>query len=111
MINKNIAYKFAKWEVSPLEDLKDCKVYLLKEKVLKGEILSREEKDWIYEFLRQNSYSRVGIPLLGWMFDFSEILKMFYVEYTYGIIEKVYAPDKMSIRNKERAIKRITLIK
>jgi len=97
--------------LNPLIELKDSFPYQLKEKVIAGKKLTGKEKHILFAELRNNSYSKVGIPLQGWMFDFSDILKPFYVEYTYGNIEKVYAPDKMSIRHNERQIEKITEIK
>ena len=61
--------------------------------------LTREEKDYIFSNLQNNAYSRTGVPVLGWMFDFSEFLKSYWVKTrNYGILE-VYAFDKTSIRN------------
>ncbi len=100
-----IAYKFVDWEVSPLESLKDEKVYKLKEKTLAGGKLTREEKDWLYGAMQGTTYTKTGICLGGWCFDFSGVLTLYWVKYhSYGISE-VYAPDKMSIRNRDKYMK------
>ena len=60
--------------------------------------LSRKEKDNIFESIR-NCSCKKAIKLRGWMFDFSSILNEYLVAYTYGDVETVFAPDKISIRN------------
>ena len=79
-------------------------------KLRRGEELSRAEKNRLYEELQHNSYSKKGIPLQGWMFDFGQWLKEYFIEFTYGQIEKVWAIDKTSIRAYEHNIKRIVEI-
>ena len=41
------------------------------------------------------------------MFNFSEVLKTYYVKFTYGHIQEYYAPDKTSIRMNLSNIRRI----
>jgi len=97
----SMIFKFVNWDVPELKELKGSKAYKVYEKLNKGIKLSREEKDWVFEKLQTNSYSKTGIPLMGWMFDLSEFLKEYWVEleyYDYGIV-KVYSLDKTSIRN------------
>ena len=92
-------YKFVSWEIDPLENLKGTKVFEIYNKLQNGEKLTREEKDYIFSNLQNNAYSRTGVPVLGWMFDFSEFLKSYWVKTrNYGILE-VYAFDKTSIHN------------
>jgi hypothetical protein len=107
MKTETIAYKFTKWDINPLVSLKDSKVYQLKEKLINGEEMNREEKNWLFSAIHSNSYSRSGIPLQGWLFDFSKWLKTYYVEFSYGDISKYNSPDKMAIRNELRGIIRI----
>lgn len=62
-----IAIKFAKWDISPLETLSNSIVYQLREKLNRGEKMSREEKNWLAENLKsqqlfQNSRTADGIP-------------------------------------------------
>lgn len=59
--------------------------------------LTRDDKDSIFESVRKSSCS-TSIKLLGWMFDFSFVMKEYLVTYSNGDIERVYAPDETSIR-------------
>lgn len=70
-----VATKFVKWEVPTLESLHEYKVYRLRMKVNNGEVLNREEKNWITEKANVNTYFKSAIPLQGWRFDFSYILR------------------------------------
>jgi len=92
-----IATKFVKWEVPELDTLKGSKVYQLREKLNAGEKLNREEKNWIAENVNRNSYFKSAIPLSGYRFDFSEILKTYVVK-QYGSYQEYKAIDKTSVR-------------
>ena len=92
-----IATKFAKWDVSPLENLKGSKVYDLRERLNKGEKMDRAEKNWLAERLNHNSYFRYAVPSMGWKFDFSDVVKTFLVS-QYGQWQEYVAPDKTSLR-------------
>lgn len=81
---KAIATKFVKWDIQPLENLQGSKVYNLRLKLNNNGKLSREEKDWITAQVNHNTYFRSAIPLLGWRFDFSDVLKTFLVR-QYGV--------------------------
>lgn len=93
-----IATKFVKWDVQPLENLKDCKVYILRQKVNDNIKLTREEKNWITYQANHNTYFRSGIPVMGWCFDFSDILKTFVVK-QYDNWTEYKAIDKTALRN------------
>lgn len=97
MITTAIATKFVKWDIPELDTLKNSKVYQLREKVNAGEKLSREEKNWIAENVNRNSYFKSAIPLSGYCFDFSEILKTYIVK-QYGSYQEYNAVDKTSLR-------------
>ena len=92
-----IAYKFVKWDVPELKALEGSKVYELREKLNKGESLTRAEKNWITENVNTNSYFSRGIPLRGYCFDFSDVLKRYFVK-QYNQILEYYAMDKTSLR-------------
>lgn len=92
-----VAYKFVNWEVPKLEELINSRVYQLKLKVINKEKLSREEKNFITKRVNNNSYSKRGIPLHGWMFGFSNILSTFLVK-QYGTWTEYNAVDKTSLR-------------
>jgi hypothetical protein len=92
-----IATKFVKWDVQPLENLKDCKAYILRQKVNENVKLSRDEKNWITENVNHNTYFSYAIPVMGWSFDFSDILKTFVVK-QYGSWSEYKAIDKTALR-------------
>ena len=91
------ATKFVKWDIQPLENLQGSKVYNLRLKLNNNGKLSREEKDWITEQVNHNTYFRSAIPLLGWRFDFSDVLKTFLVR-QYGRWTEYRAMDKTALR-------------
>ena len=92
-----MATKFVRWEVPTLESLQDSKVYRLRLKLNNGEVLNREEKDWITEKVNCNTYIKSAIPLQGWRFDFSDILRTFLVS-QYGQWQEYKATDKTALR-------------
>jgi hypothetical protein len=92
-----IATKFVKWDVQPLENLKDCKAYILRQKVNDNIKLTRDEKNWITKQVNDNTYFHYGIPVMGWCFDFSDILKTFVVK-QYGSWTEYKAIDKTALR-------------
>ena len=92
-----LAIKFVQWDVPPLESLCNSKVYLLRVKLNRGEMMSREEKDWLCEAVNSNTYFRTAVPLQGYRFDFFDILKKYLVN-QYGQWTEYYAPDRTSLR-------------
>lgn len=94
---ESVATKFVQWDVSPLESLRESKVYLLRVKLNRGEQMSREEKDWLCEAVNSNTYFRTAVPLRGWRFDFFDVLKKYLVN-QYGQWTEYYAPDRTSLR-------------
>lgn len=97
MNTRVIATKFVKWDIPKLESLRSSKVYALREKVNSGEKLEREEKNWITEKVNHNSYFKSAIPLQGYCFDFSDILKTFVVKQC-GQYQEYKAIDRTSLR-------------
>ena len=95
---KTIATKFVSHEIAPLETYSNSKIYLLKEKLNKGGKMNRTEKNWLTENVRSNSYFRTAVPLMGYRFDFSDVLKKFVVK-QYDHWFEYYAPDKTSLRS------------
>ena len=84
----------------PIEQIQNSRIYRLKEKLESGEKLTREDKDYIFSQTCNNNFvGKRAVPLGGWKIDFSTIMKMFFVEFDHGHIQKYYAPDKMAIRN------------
>src|SRR5690554_7856638 len=97
-IAKAIATKFVSHEIPELETLKSSKVYQLREKLNKGERLSRAEKNWIAEAVNRNVFFRKAVPLMGYRFGFEDVLKAFVVK-QYGSWQEYNAPDKTSLRS------------
>ncbi len=91
-----IAYKFVKWEVPALEQLKESKVYKLKEKLMNGQKITREEKNWLTD-KAHDIYGNGVIPLQGWMFDFRKYMKRYLVR-QYGSWSEYRGFDKTSVR-------------
>lgn len=92
-----LAIKFVQWDVQPLETLRESKVYLLRQKLNRGERMSREEKDWLCDAVNSNTYFRTAVPLMGYRFDFFDVLKK-YLVHQYGQWAEYYAPDRTSLR-------------
>lgn len=92
-----IAIKFVKWDVQPLENLTGSKVYELRQRLNTGKKIDRDEKNWITEKVNNNTYFRSAIPLGGWRFDFSDVLKTYVVK-QYGSYQEYRAIDKTSLR-------------
>lgn len=102
-----IAYPFVSHEIPALETLIGSFPYEMKTKLVHGQELTREEKNKLFNQLHTSSYGKYRIPLHGYMFDYSRWLKRYFVEFTYGDIEKFYALDKTSIRANLSNVKRI----
>ena len=95
---KQIAAKFVRWEVPELTSLRESRVYRLREHLNNGGKLSREDKNWITRNVRESTYFRQGIALIGYHFDFSDVLKRYFVK-QYGQIAEYYAVDKTALRS------------
>lgn len=93
-----IATKFVSWDVSPLEILQNNLVYKLREKLNGNSKMNREEKNWLAEKMLNNIHFRTVVPLMGYRFDFSDVLRKFLVN-QYGRWDEYYAPDKTSLRS------------
>lgn len=93
-----IATKFVKWDVPELTTLQDSLVYKLRESLNNGGKLKREEKNWITRNVRESVYFKRGIALSGYHFDFSDILKRYFVK-QHGHISEYYAIDKTALRS------------
>lgn len=62
-----------------------------------GGVLNRAQKNWVTAKVNSNSCFNNAIPLQGWAFRFSDILKKFVVK-TDGKIIELYGVDKTSVR-------------
>ncbi len=63
------------WDVPALESLAGSKAYILRKRLNDGGTLTREEKDWITREVNHNTYFKDSIPLLGYRFNFVDVLK------------------------------------
>ena len=93
-----IAYKFVSWDVPALESLAGSKAYILRKRLNDWGTLTREEKDWITREVNHNTYFKDSIPLLGYRFNFVDVLKTFVVK-QYGHYTEYKGVDKTSIRS------------
>lgn len=98
METKAIATKFVSHDVPQLETLKFSKVYLLREKLNKGDMLNRAEKNWLAEAVNRNVYFKRAVPLMGYRFGFEDILKTYVVK-QYDRWAEYNAPDRTSLRS------------
>lgn len=95
---QQVAMKFVQWDVPELEKLKGCRVYQLREQLDNGEKLSREDKNWITQNVKESIHFKRGIALMGYCFDFSDVLRRYFVK-QYGHIAEYYAIDKTALRS------------
>ncbi|GAA0886466.1 hypothetical protein GCM10009120_50650 [Sphingobacterium siyangense subsp. cladoniae] len=93
-----IATKFVRHDVPELKTLQNAKVYQLREKLNKGEKMSREEKNWLAEAVNRNAFFKGAVPLRGYRFGFEDVLKTYVVK-QYGNWTEYNAPDKTSLRS------------
>lgn len=88
-------YKFNPESHVELDDLKNCKTYILYHKSL--DEYTDDEKLWITREINTNSYYKYAIPLKGWCFNFINKLKKFWVKFDFNSIYEFYAIDKDSL--------------
>jgi hypothetical protein len=81
-----------------INEVKNSEIWKLHERAFKEE-LTQVEKIRVFKELRHNCFSKRGIPLLGVMFDFTPLLKKYWIKLKYGDILEVYALNKTSIRD------------
>jgi len=92
-----VAYKFVNWNVLALETLQNSRVYQLRLQLDRGERINREDKNWISRNVNSNTCFKSAIPLQGYCFDFSDVLKRFWVK-QYGQISEYRAIDKIALK-------------
>ncbi len=76
----------------------NCYAAQLMEKINGGGRLSREEKNYLTRAVKNNSFSRHGIPVTGWMFNFSPVLKRYLLN-QYGRWYELCTADKTALRH------------
>lgn len=105
-MNREIAYKFVKHDIKPIEIFSNSFEYRMKVKLLNGEKLTREEKNQLASRL-STSMPKTMLKLGGWAFSFKEFINEYWVEFTYGDIHRYYASDKTSLRACLSSVSRI----
>lgn len=95
---KPIATKFVKWDVPELTTLKDSRAYQLRQLLNEGGKMNRIQKNWLTSQVNHNTFFKRGIPLGGYRFDFSDVLKCYFVK-QFGSIHEYYAVDKTALRS------------
>lgn len=81
----------------PIDDLRGTPEYQLYDKLITHkEKPTRQDKDTLFQYLQ--GYHSKSIRRGGWMLDFDDILKEYWVQFIYGDISVYYACDKTSIR-------------
>jgi len=91
-----VAYKFVNWEVPALESLRNSRVYQLRLQLDRVEFINREDKNWITQNVNCNTYFKSIIPLQGYCFDFSYVLKRFWAK-QYGQISEYRSTDETAL--------------
>lgn len=90
-------YKFVRHDIEPLEKYKAGYRYILHEKLVNGEEITREDKNYLV-FPSSEPTSK----LMGYAYDYREFLRKFWVKTEfYGILE-VWAWDKTAIRKSDK---------
>ena len=77
----DIASKFVECEVPTLASLKECKAYILRERLNNGEKLNRADKNWLTEAVNH-----------------ADALHHYWVK-QYGQIAEYFAADKTALRS------------
>ena len=93
------AYKFVKWDVDPLESLKDSEIYKAIESAEKGDL--KPLKD-MYKYLCFGSEYLIygSYRLQGWAFSVAEFCKTYLVREKYeNTFRKLLAPNKTCLYN------------
>ncbi len=75
----NYVYKFNKDSKATLENIKESKLYQLREKLCNNTPLTDSEEDFLIE-----KYNTDSCKVLGYFIDFSDVMKKFYIETEYG---------------------------
>ena len=92
-----IATRFVDWDIPELSTLQNSNVYKLRVQLNDGTPMSRQQKNWLTGSVNSNTYFKRSVPFMGYRFDFSDILKRYFVK-QYGHIAEYYAVDKTALR-------------
>jgi len=94
--HKNYIYAFN--EKGNPEELKNSEEWKIHKKAFLGK-WTQEEKNKIFERIKDCSFFSDGVDLMGVCFDFRPVLNEYWIELKYLGIIKVFAPNKTAIRN------------
>lgn len=81
-----------------IENIIGTNIFNIHQKLVNGKKLTQEEKNYVFEKIRDNSYFNDGVALMGMRLNFKPYLKRYYVKYNYGNIIEMYAFNKTNIR-------------
>jgi len=84
-------------ERGDIENVKNTALWSIYHRVMAGDE-TPEDREYIADKLMHNSFSNTGIPLLGVMFDFSELGLKTYVVKQFGTWSEYKALNKTSLR-------------
>ena len=90
-------YKFNPSANATLESLQNSRPYILREKINNGEKLTADDKRYIAKSCMECAFFDTSIALMGWCFDFSDVLSRFLIN-SYGSWSRVYAFNKTQVR-------------
>ena len=93
---KIICYPFS--DVASEQPPTKCRAGQLMEKVNNGGRLNREDKNYLTGAVKENIFSSCGISVMGWLFDFSPVLKRYLLNQD-GHWYELYAADKTALRH------------
>lgn len=91
-------YKFTQITSYSYEQISESKAAKLRFKIDNGEKLTRDDKNWITDAVNQNTYSKWGVPVCGWMIPFNDVLKRYLIRTLGNDWHEVHAIDKTSLR-------------
>lgn len=90
-------YKFNASADATLESLRNSRPYILREKLNNGEKLSAADKWYIAKNCMDCTFFDTSIALMGWKFDFSDVLRRFLINCN-GCWSRVYAFNKTQVK-------------
>lgn len=96
-------------ELGKVENVLDYKEFKLHQKVVNGEAVTQEEKDFLFDCIRNDSFFNRAIALRGCKLDFDNFLNCYWVKFESDISEH-WAFNKTSIRNYYKQIDNIIKI-
>jgi hypothetical protein len=86
-------------ELGDIRKILDSKIYKLYQKLASHQILTRQEKDYLFHNIQSNS-GKPNYMLMGMIIPFKQFMKLYLVKYSYeDTWKEIYAFDKTCIRN------------